>query len=71
MDVAGQRAEQWRETFGNTITKYGEFEILATISIGLSSFPINGATPDALIDKADEAMYQAKKQGRNCVVVAD
>jgi len=41
-----------------------------TISFGIASFPVDGNTPYELIKKADTALYQAKKQGRNKVVIA-
>ncbi len=36
-----------------------------TISIGLASFPENGDTKEDLIAKADKALYEAKKLGKN------
>jgi diguanylate cyclase (GGDEF)-like protein len=41
-----------------------------TISVGVSSFPENGDTVDALIRAADEAMYEAKRRGKDQVVAA-
>lgn len=41
-----------------------------TISIGAALFPVHGQLADELITAADSAMYQAKKQGRNRVVLA-
>lgn len=41
--------------------------IQVTVSIGVSSFPTDGDVTDSLIDKADWALYRAKKQGRNAV----
>ena len=41
-----------------------------TVSIGVASLPGNGDTPDAVIAAADEALYQAKREGRNRVVQA-
>jgi diguanylate cyclase (GGDEF)-like protein len=41
-----------------------------TLSIGVASLPDNGDTPDAVIAAADEALYQAKREGRNCVVTS-
>jgi diguanylate cyclase (GGDEF)-like protein len=42
-----------------------------TLSIGVASLPDNGDTPDAVIAAADEALYQAKHEGRNRVVQAE
>ncbi|MFW5837508.1 MAG: GGDEF domain-containing protein [Desulfovibrionaceae bacterium] len=33
------------------------------VSIGVSCFPMDGDTPDELLNRADEAMYQAKREG--------
>ena len=41
-----------------------------TISIGVACFPQNAETGDELINKADEALYEAKRGGRNRVCVA-
>lgn len=41
-----------------------------TISIGVSCYPEDGLAADELIQAADEALYRAKKEGRNRVVVA-
>ena len=41
-----------------------------TLSIGLAVFPENGDTPEALVTRADAALYQAKRRGRNRVVLA-
>jgi len=39
-----------------------------TVSIGLASHPGDGSTLDAVVARADRAMYQAKQAGRNRVV---
>lgn len=36
-----------------------------TLSIGLASFPEDARSPETLIAKADLALYQAKREGRN------
>jgi len=41
-----------------------------SISIGISMFPANGATLETLYNRADEALYQVKKQGKNQFVFA-
>ena len=38
-----------------------------TISGGLASFPEDAQTPDELFAKADEAMLEAKRNGKNRV----
>ncbi|MGD8407343.1 MAG: diguanylate cyclase, partial [Thiohalophilus sp.] len=42
--------------------------IHVTLSIGLASYPDDGANTDMLISYADEALYRAKDGGRNRVV---
>jgi diguanylate cyclase (GGDEF)-like protein len=70
LEVASQRAEQWREAFGNMKTRHGEFEIGATMSIGLATYPDHAATAEDLIDSADQALYKAKAAGRNRLALA-
>jgi diguanylate cyclase (GGDEF)-like protein len=41
-----------------------------TVSIGISSFPDHGNTPDELVKAADDALYQAKRSGKNRIVIA-
>jgi diguanylate cyclase (GGDEF)-like protein/PAS domain S-box-containing protein len=38
-----------------------------TCSVGVASFPADGATAGQLLDAADRALYSAKDAGRNCV----
>jgi diguanylate cyclase (GGDEF)-like protein len=38
-----------------------------TLSIGVSAFPEDGRTADLLLRRADEALYRAKKNGRDRV----
>jgi diguanylate cyclase (GGDEF)-like protein len=41
-----------------------------TMSIGIAEYPSHGDTPEELIASADAAMYKAKSQGRDRVIVA-
>ena len=41
-----------------------------TISIGVSSFPDDGLSPAELIETADLALYEAKRRGRNRIMLA-
>jgi len=43
----------------------GEHSLRVTVSLGASLFPQHGEDADTLLKHADQAMYQAKKHGRN------
>ncbi len=45
-------------------------EIKRTVSIGIASLHPDGDSPEALLKRADEALYSAKHSGRNTVKVA-
>ena len=40
-------------------------QLVVTTSVGISTYPADGLTAEALIKNADSAMYQAKERGRN------
>ena len=42
-----------------------------TVSIGVASYPQHAVDLEGLIREADEAMYLAKRSGKNRVVVAE
>lgn len=44
-------------------------EISVTISIGVASFPLCGDSAEGLTEHADQALYEAKHAGKNCVRV--
>jgi two-component system cell cycle response regulator len=41
-----------------------------TTSIGVTEFGRDGDTLDAILHVADERLYRAKHEGRNCVIAA-
>jgi two-component system cell cycle response regulator len=41
-----------------------------TVSVGLASFPDDALTKRTLVERADQALYQAKRSGKNCLVTA-
>ncbi len=44
-----------------------ETEITLSVSIGVACFPLDGVTPEDLINVADRALYQSKHDGKNSV----
>ena len=42
-----------------------EKSLTTTVSIGISIYPIDGECTEDLLKKADVAMYNAKKSGKN------
>lgn len=59
-------AERIRKKVSESELKYNDVSIQSTISVGVATFPAPGIEGlDALIDAADQALYQAKRQGRN------
>ncbi len=60
-------AERIRSVVEKSPLKAYDNTLRATVSIGISSFPKDGKTPQELIDKSDWALYRAKKLGRNQV----
>jgi len=66
-----KRAEQLREAVKKDVAQLnGQALESISLSIGVSNFPTDGATAEALLRTADAALYRAKKQGRDCVVAA-
>lgn len=64
-------AEQMRESIAATQVRYVHGTLpRITISAGVSLSPQHGMSPQVLLKSADEALYAAKANGRNCVVVA-
>lgn len=41
-----------------------------TVSLGIASYPADGMSQEELLKKADEALYLAKKQGRNRTAIS-
>ncbi len=59
-----------RRPFGEPHEGSGEVAIEVTVSIGVSVFPIHGASSSVLLRRADEALYEAKAAGRDTWRVA-
>jgi diguanylate cyclase (GGDEF)-like protein/PAS domain S-box-containing protein len=61
--------ERFRQAVESTVVNYGETNLSATISCGIAQLTSEDATLEELLKKADNALYMAKHQGRNRVVL--
>lgn len=75
-EVGQNEAAEFGETIRRKISEY-EFlsaegqRIRVTLSIGLANYPEVSGGYEGLLQKADEALYEAKKSGRNKLCVAE
>jgi diguanylate cyclase (GGDEF)-like protein len=68
---AANRAEQIREGLKRLdVRSQGVTLGMATVSIGVAGFPTHGANTTTILRAADEALYEAKREGRDRVVTA-
>jgi len=60
-------AERIRQAVSRTTLDFNSNSINLTVSMGVSTYPLDGCNLDALVDNADKAMYKAKMKGRDQV----
>ncbi|WP_242671342.1 sensor domain-containing diguanylate cyclase [Hylemonella gracilis] len=68
LETAVQRAEALRTAFGQTPLRVSGSDaapLTVTLSCGVAAFPLHDDQGEALISCADQALYAAKRQGRN------
>ncbi len=68
---AQELAERLRQAVEDTPLQLHDEEVHVTTSVGIAVFPTDGEDPDTLINRADEALYVAKSEGRNRCVTAN
>jgi diguanylate cyclase (GGDEF)-like protein len=69
-EQAHRVAERIRHRFETTAVDVAGVSVRSTVSVGIASTEAFGYDLDALIRRADMAVYAAKRQGRNRVTVA-
>lgn len=67
LETAASRVEELRRTFADTVVAFGAFRLRATVSAGVAAYPVHGRSTHELVARADEALYAAKRSGRNRV----
>jgi diguanylate cyclase (GGDEF)-like protein/PAS domain S-box-containing protein len=71
LEASRARAERLRSKMRDlTIMHQGKSLGMVTISVGVAAFPVHGMSPKDLMAAADVALYEAKRSGRDRVVVA-
>ena len=71
LEEGARRAEQIRSGVKELVVRHrGHLLDTVAISIGISAFPHHGKVSEALLRAADTALYQAKEQGRDRVIIA-
>ncbi len=58
-------AEKIKQKVENLSLKFKGEDIRITLSLGISTYPESASAKDSLIEKADRALYEAKRLGRN------
>lgn len=66
-----QTAQRIRKRVQDLAVDASGENVSVTVSIGISSYPRYGQDADAVICAADAALYQAKSNGRNQVVISE
>jgi diguanylate cyclase (GGDEF)-like protein/PAS domain S-box-containing protein len=65
-----ERAENLRAAFLAQDIEHLGVKLWATLSVGVAIFPSHGDNWEEVLHAADQAMYSAKKAGRNCTRTA-
>jgi diguanylate cyclase (GGDEF)-like protein/PAS domain S-box-containing protein len=67
-----ERAEELREAIKSLNVRYYNQSLpMVTVSLGVAVFSAHGSTAESLLRKADQALYRAKAEGSDRVLVAN
>jgi diguanylate cyclase (GGDEF)-like protein len=70
-EAAATRGQLLREGLTHLAVQHaGQVLGSVTVSIGVATFPDHGESAGALIKAADDALYRAKREGRDRLIVA-
>jgi diguanylate cyclase (GGDEF)-like protein len=68
-EKAGQMAERLRLVIEQTRFEFSGKEVGITASLGIACYPSDGRETRDLLERADEALYRSKQDGRNRTTV--
>ena len=65
LDLGYQKAELFRKAIEARKMIFGEHTVRITVSIGIAELDKETQTLDSIVNHADDALYEAKRSGRN------
>jgi len=68
-NIALARAEKLRQKIASHHIVHRDEKVGISVSIGIAMYPSHGTTGEVLLQKADQALYEAKRMGKNRVFV--
>jgi diguanylate cyclase (GGDEF)-like protein len=68
-DAACKAAERMRKKIEETFFEWDGKKIMVTVSVGVASLHPGENIPDLMVRRADDALYRAKKTGKNRVCI--
>ena len=71
LEVAQQRAEDLRQEVKKLLVLRDQPAEAITLSLGIAMYPQHGRTIENVLRAADAALYLAKKEGRDRVIIAE
>ncbi|MCX8130020.1 MAG: GGDEF domain-containing protein [Clostridia bacterium] len=71
LDEAYEKVESLRQKISHASIKDNLVTASVTVSFGIACYPENASMENELVRYADDALYEAKKAGRNCVKIAN
>lgn len=69
-DDALLAGEKFRKSVENSVTQFNEKKIRFTCSIGITEYMETDSNFSVLIERADTALYSAKREGRNRIIIS-
>jgi len=68
-NIAFSRAEKLRKKIVSHHIVHRNEKVSISVSIGIAIFPAHGSSGEVLLQKADQALYEAKRMGKNKVFI--